>query len=259
MPPSTASSVRPLAAPVLREPTRYSGDARVGHDRAPGLDDERCGTGRPTAAQRSASRARQRGRRARRSPAGARRRSVTPNPPPRSRTPARRARPIADGPRASARAGPSDRRYGSSVEHLRADVRMQTVEAHARHPRPSRSTTAGASASDMPNFDASWPVAIASWVTTSTSGTTRSRTGWTRPCARAMRIEPFELGAVVDDHERDARTRPRARAPRRSCCCRAARCGRRARPPAGTPPPRRRWTRAGRALRPARSAARRAP
>ena len=46
-----------------------------------------------------------------------------------------------------------------------------------------RSAACGSSASGMPNFESSWPVAILSWVSGRIPGVTRSRTRWPRPAA----------------------------------------------------------------------------
>ena len=90
--------------------------------------------------------------------------------------------------------------------------------------RAQRSTARGSSASGMPNFESSWPVAILCGCSGRIPGVTRSRTRCGAPGGDPL--EPLDLIERVDDDVADAGARAPVRARRRSCCCRACRSAR---------------------------------
>ncbi len=60
---------------------------------------------------------------------------------------------------------------------------MRVQAADARPAASQRSSAAGSSASGIPNFESSCPVAIFSWVSGRIPGLTRTRTRWEAPAA----------------------------------------------------------------------------
>ena len=82
-----------------------------------------------------------------------------------------------------------------------------------------RAIASSACSSGMPNFDASWPVAIASWVEAPTPGLMRSRTCWGRVASRSSRSMSSNESTTISPI-------PASRAARRSSSVFALPCSR---------------------------------